>query len=185
MSRFATACSSLDLFVVPAGNLIFELYCKGHDAAKLHKALSHFLKAKAPLFPSCLSHPVRSLNWTTTTAISFRVSHLWDNGMPTHDLRNRRLNLPEPSARPLVPPLPHHPGSLLAQWVAERRRVFRLGAFQVEGGDVGLEEFAGGGGGFPIVEAIRVVGKATVCEGLGQGGVTHGAVNSTRTTKQT
>ena len=111
MSRFATTCSSLDLFVIPAGNLIYELYCKGYDVSKLYKALRHFLKANAPLFPAAFSCPIPTLNWMTTTAISHRVSYLWDNGMPTYDIRNRRLNLPEPSARPPMPPLPYHPGS--------------------------------------------------------------------------
>ena len=115
MSRFATTCSSLDRFVVPAGNLIFELYCKGYDAAKLYKALSQFLKAKAPLFPSSFSYPIPTLNWMTTTAISYRVSFLWDNGMPTYNIRNRRLNLPEPSTLPLTPPPPYFPGSLPSQ----------------------------------------------------------------------
>ena len=52
--------------------------------------------------------------------------------------------------------------------VAERGRVFHCGTFRME--VVGFEEFAGGGGGFPSVEATGVVGEAAGFEGLGQGG---------------
>jgi len=116
LNRFVTTCSSLDLFIIPAANLIYELYCKGFDIDKLYSSMRSFLKAKSPLYhplPHSMKPPLNlsapHLVWITTAAIQHRVSSLWNSGMPTFDLRNRRLNLPEPTTRPLVPPTPHYP----------------------------------------------------------------------------
>ena len=75
-----------------------------------------FLKAKSPLYHPLPHHTKPPLNlsaphlvWITTAAIQHRVSSLWNAGMPTFDIRNRQLNLPEPTTRPLVPPAPYYP----------------------------------------------------------------------------
>ena len=107
------SCSDLESFVIPAGNLLHELYSKGYPYEEMWDKLDRFVKTNVPMYQHEFKQTsTERLHYITLKSVACRVERLRTERLSVYDHRNHRLGFEDPSAhiRPAAPPPWKGPG---------------------------------------------------------------------------
>ena len=92
--------------MIPAANLLLELYLKGYVWKELQSSAQTYLQSKTPQYNDDREKQFSSpqLVWMTTQALYARVRYLWDIGLTQYSERNADLGIGPPENQPIHPP---------------------------------------------------------------------------------